>query len=51
LLHPMREGRSPQQIGRKGVANHRWYRGQTVSPAHSVGINRGVGVCHGQCRG
>ncbi len=24
LLHPMREGRSPQQIGRKGLSNHRW---------------------------
>ena len=23
LLHPMREGRSPQQIGRKGLSNHR----------------------------
>ena len=24
LIHPMREGRSPQQIGRKGFPNHRW---------------------------
>src|SRR6266516_2213968 len=24
LIHPMREGRSPQQIGRKGVSNRRW---------------------------
>src|SRR5205809_4933477 len=23
LIYPMREGRSPQQIGRKGVSNHR----------------------------
>src|SRR5215510_13288740 len=23
-IHPIREGRSPQQIGRKGVSNHRW---------------------------
>jgi len=23
LLHPMREGRRPQQMGRKGLANHR----------------------------
>ncbi len=23
-IHPMREGRSPQQIGRKGLSNHRW---------------------------
>jgi hypothetical protein len=27
LLHPMREGRSPQQIGRKGVSKHRWIVG------------------------
>ena len=29
LIHPMREGRSPQQIGRKGVSNHRWMVGGT----------------------
>src|SRR5215831_16432014 len=27
LPHPMREGRSPQQIGRKGLSNHRWIIG------------------------
>jgi len=27
LIHPIREGRSPQQIGRKGVSNHRWIVG------------------------
>jgi hypothetical protein len=27
LSHPMREGRSPQQSGRKGVSNHRWIVG------------------------
>jgi hypothetical protein len=27
LIHPIREGRSPQQIGRKGVSNHRWIGG------------------------
>ncbi len=27
LLHPIREGRSPQQIGRKGLSNHRWIVG------------------------
>jgi len=27
LIHPMREGRSPHQIGRKGVSNHRWIIG------------------------
>src|SRR3977135_2120671 len=24
LIHPRREGRSPQQIGRKRASNHRW---------------------------
>ena len=27
LIHPMREGRSFQQIGRKGLSNHRWIVG------------------------
>jgi hypothetical protein len=27
LLHPMREGRSPKQIGKKGKSNHRWIIG------------------------
>jgi hypothetical protein len=27
LIPPMRAGRSPQQIGRKGVSNHRWIVG------------------------
>ena len=27
LIHPMRKGRSPQQIGRKGISNHRWIVG------------------------
>ena len=27
LIHPIRESRSPQQIGRKGVSNHRWIIG------------------------
>jgi hypothetical protein len=27
LIHPMREGRSPQQIGRTGLSNHRWMVG------------------------
>ena len=29
LIHPMREGRSPQQIGRTGLSNHRWMVGGT----------------------
>src|SRR5215467_14467662 len=27
LIHPRREGRSPRQIGRKGLSNHRWIDG------------------------
>src|SRR5207253_11022323 len=27
LIHPRREGRSPQQIGRQGLSNHRWIVG------------------------
>ena len=27
LIHPMREGRSPQQIGHKGLSNRRWIVG------------------------
>ncbi len=27
LCHPMREGRSPEQLGAKGVSNHRWIVG------------------------
>jgi hypothetical protein len=30
LIHPRREGRSPQQIGRKGLSNHRWMVGGTL---------------------
>ena len=27
LLHPRREGRSEQQLGKKGISNHRWIMG------------------------
>ena len=27
LIHPMREGRSQAQIGKKGQSNHRWIVG------------------------
>src|ERR1044072_258576 len=27
LIHPVREGRSPQQVGRKGLSNRRWIVG------------------------
>src|SRR6201993_2354604 len=34
LIHPMREGRSPQQIGRKGLSNHRLIVGWACATAH-----------------
>lgn len=27
LIHPIREGRSPAQVGKKGLSNHRWIAG------------------------
>lgn len=27
LIHPIREGRSPAQVGKKGISNHRWIVG------------------------
>src|SRR5215204_5505130 len=27
LIHPIREGRSPQPVGRKGLSHHRWLVG------------------------
>ncbi len=30
LIHPMRAGRSPAQIGKKGQSNHRWIVGGKV---------------------
>jgi hypothetical protein len=27
FIHPVREGRSPKQIGKKGISNHRWIVG------------------------
>src|SRR6266849_5490716 len=35
----------------KGVGNRAFCRRQTLSAAQSVGVDRGVGVCHRQCRG
>ena len=41
----MREGRSPQQISRKGLSNHRWIvGGKLCLLIESVGLDRGVGV-------
>jgi hypothetical protein len=30
LIHPMRDGRSPRQIGRKGLSHHRWIVGSKL---------------------
>ena len=27
LIHPRREGRSTEQVGKKGISNHRWIVG------------------------
>jgi hypothetical protein len=52
LIHPIREGQSPQQIGRKGLSKSSLdCRRQTLSAAQPVGIDRGVGLCRRQCRG
>src|SRR5713226_2419140 len=38
LIHPIREGRRPQQIGRKGLSNHRWIvGGKIISSSPNVG--------------
>ena len=31
LIHPIREGRSPAQIGKKGLSNHRWIAGASCA--------------------
>jgi hypothetical protein len=43
LIHPIREGRSPQQIGRKGLSNHRW----TVGGKLCLILNHLGGICGG----
>lgn len=32
LIHPIREGRSPKQLGKKGKSNHRWIVGVKFAP-------------------
>ena len=52
LIHPRREGRSLQQIGRKGLANHRgMVGGKLCLLLKQWGLVVGGGVCHGQWRG
>jgi hypothetical protein len=48
LLHPIREGRSKRQIGKKGKSNHRWIVGGKLC----VVLNKfglWLGCCHSQC--
>jgi hypothetical protein len=45
LLHPMREGRSPAQMGKKGKSNHRWIVGGKLCFA----VNQWGLVCAWDC--
>jgi hypothetical protein len=52
LVHPKREGRSPQQIGRKGKSNHRWIIGAKfavlLNAAQQPRLDRKLVLCHSQ---
>ena len=51
LLHPMREDRSPQQIGRKGLSNHRWMvGGELCLLLNQYGLVVGWDLGHRPCR-
>jgi len=45
LIHPMREGRSPAQIGKKGQSNHRWIVGGKLCCI----LNQGGLICAWDC--
>lgn len=45
LLHPMREGRTPNQIGKKGQSNRRWIVGAKLG----VVLNKWGLVCEWDC--
>lgn len=45
LLHPYREGRSPRQIGQKGLSNHRWIVGGKLA----LVLNKWGFVCGWDC--
>lgn len=45
LIHPWREGRSPRQIGRKGMSNHRWIVGGKLA----LVLNQWGGVAAWDC--
>src|SRR6266436_4265335 len=53
LIHPRREGRSPQPAAdwpQRPLESPLDCRRQTVSVAEPVGVDCGVGVCHRPCR-
>src|SRR5262249_28085580 len=45
LIHPMREGRSANQIGKKGQSNHRWIVGRK----RCFVLNQGGLICAWDC--
>jgi hypothetical protein len=45
LIHPMREGRSPAQMGKKGQRNHRWIVGGKLC----IILNQGGCICAWDC--
>lgn len=45
LIHPRRQGRSPQQIGKKGLSNHRWIVGGKLGFV----VNSDGRVCRWDC--
>src|SRR5499427_2741814 len=50
LIHPMREGRTPANWPQRRVEPSLDCGWETVSFIESVGVDRGVGVCHRACR-
>ena len=48
LRHPIREGRRPGPIGRKGLSNHRWIIGGKLGIAlNKLGLITELGLRHG----
>ena len=45
LIHPIRRGRSPAQIGKKGKSNHRWIVGGKLCFV----LNQWGVICAGDC--
>ena len=52
LLHPIARGpQPPADRPQRPLQSPLDCRRQTLPAAESMGVGRGVGVCHGQCRG